>query len=60
MPEKQTTPRGPKWDPPDRLSGDFRTHKLKKIVAGGKGIKKYPIRQCSVHVEKESEKKVLG
>ena len=39
MPEKQTTPRGPKLDPPGRLSGDFRTHKLEKIVAGGKGKK---------------------
>jgi hypothetical protein len=39
MPEKQTTPRGPKLDPPGRLSGDFRTHKLEKIVAGGKGGK---------------------
>ena len=37
MPEKQTTPRGPKLDPPGKLSGDFRTHKLGKIVAGGKG-----------------------
>jgi hypothetical protein len=36
MPEKQTTPRGPKLDPSGRLSGDFRTHKLEKIVAGGK------------------------
>ena len=26
--EKQTTPRGPKQDPPGRLSGDFRIHKL--------------------------------
>ena len=40
MPEKQTTPRGPKLDPPGRLSGDFRKHKLQKIVAGGKGEKK--------------------
>ena len=48
MPEKQTTPRGPKLDPPGRLSGDFRTHKLGKIVAGGKGNKKYPVRQCKV------------
>jgi hypothetical protein len=36
MPKKQTTPTGPKLDPPGRLSGDFRTHKLEKIVAGGK------------------------
>jgi len=34
LPEKQTTPRVPKQDPPDRLSGDFRIHKLEKIVGG--------------------------
>ena len=45
--QKQTTPRGPKQDLPGRLSGDFRIHKLEKIVAGGKG-KKYPARQCKV------------
>jgi hypothetical protein len=45
LPEKQTTPRGPKLDPPGRLSGDFRTYKLEKIAAGGKGEKKYPVRQ---------------
>jgi hypothetical protein len=39
MPEAQTKPREPKLDPPGRLSGDFRTHKLEKIVAGGKGKK---------------------
>jgi hypothetical protein len=39
MPKKQATPRGPKLDPPGRLSGDFRTHKLEKIVVGGKGNK---------------------
>jgi hypothetical protein len=39
MPEKQTTPRGPEHDPPGRISGDFRTQKLEKIVAGGKGEK---------------------
>jgi hypothetical protein len=42
MPKKQTTPIGPKLDPPGRLSGDFRTQKLEKIVAGGKGEKKVP------------------
>jgi hypothetical protein len=39
MPEKQTTTRGPKMDPPGSISGDFRTHKLEKIVACGKGKK---------------------
>jgi len=48
LPEKQTTPRGPKQDPPCRLSGDFRIHKLEKIVGGGEGKRKYPARQCKV------------
>ena len=39
LPEKQTKPRGPKQDPPGRLSLDFRIHKLEKIVASGKGKK---------------------
>jgi hypothetical protein len=38
LPEKQTTPRGPKQDPPGRLSSDFRiriqTEKEKKLVVG--------------------------
>jgi len=48
LPEKQTTPRGPKQDLPGRLSGDFIMHKLEKIVCGGKGKKKHPTRQCKV------------
>ena len=48
LPEKQTTPRGPKQDPPRRLSGDFRIHKLEKIVGGGEGKRKYPAGQCKV------------
>jgi len=39
LPEKQTTPRGPKQDPPGRLSGNFRICKLEKIVGGGEGKK---------------------
>jgi len=35
LPEKQSTPRGPKQDSPCRLSGDVSKHKLDKIVAGG-------------------------
>jgi hypothetical protein len=35
LPEKQATPRGPKQDPPGRLSDDFRVHKLEKIVGWG-------------------------
>jgi len=37
-----------KWDPPGRLSSDFRIHKLEKIVGGGEGKKKYPARQYKV------------
>ena len=37
LPEKPTTPRNPKHNLPGRLSGDFRIHKLEKIVAGGEG-----------------------
>jgi len=40
--------REPKQEPPDRLSGDFRIHKLEKIVGGGEGKTKYPVRQCKV------------
>jgi hypothetical protein len=35
FPEKQTTTKGPKKDPPGRLSGDFRIYKLETIVGGG-------------------------
>jgi len=45
LPEKQATPRGPKQNPPGRLSRDFRIHKLDKIVGGGEGKEKYPARQ---------------
>jgi hypothetical protein len=48
LPEKQTTPRRPKQDPPGRLSSDFRIHKLgekkrkrkrkKKVVGRGKKV----------------------
>ena len=48
LPEKQTTPSGPKQDPPGRLSGDFRIHKLEKVVGGGEGKSKYPAKQCKV------------
>jgi hypothetical protein len=44
LPEKQTTPRGPKQDLPGRLTSDFRIHKHEKIVGGGKGKRKYPAR----------------
>jgi hypothetical protein len=48
LPQKQTTTRGPKQDPPGRLSGDFRIHKLEKMFAGGEENKKYPARQSKV------------
>ena len=48
LPEKQTTPRGPKQDLPGRLSGDVRIYKLEKIFGGGEGKRKYPARPCKV------------
>ena len=48
LPQKQTTPRRPKQEPPGRLSGDFRIHKRLKTVCGGEGKRKYPSRQCKV------------
>jgi hypothetical protein len=48
VPEKQSTPRGPKQELPGRLSGDFRIHKLEITVDGGEGKKKYLARQCKV------------
>jgi len=48
--------RGPKQDPPGRLFGDFRIHKLEKIVGGGEGKKKYPAGHCKVcAAHKQSE-----
>ena len=37
LPEKQTPPWGSEQDPPCRLFGDFRIHKLEKIYGGGEG-----------------------
>jgi hypothetical protein len=53
LPEKQTTPKGPKQDLPGRLPGDFRIH-LKKIVGGGEGKRKYPQDsvKCVLHISK--------
>ena len=61
LPEKQTSSRGPKQDPPGRLSGDFRIHKREKAVGGGEGKKKYLTRQrkvCAAH-EKRSETRYI-
>jgi hypothetical protein len=46
--EMRPTPRVPAEDPPGRLSGSLSKHKLGKIVGGGQGKKKYPVRQCRV------------
>ena len=47
--------RGPKQDPPGRLSGDFRIHKLEKIVVMGR--EKRSILQdsvkCVLHIRTE-------
>jgi len=61
LPEKQTAPRGPNQDLPDRLSRDFRIYELQKIVGGGEGKKKYPARQCKVCTahEKQSESRFI-
>jgi hypothetical protein len=60
LPEKQTTPRGPKQDPPGRLSSDFRIHKLEKKFGGGREKKKYSTRQCTVCVaHKQSETRYI-
>ena len=52
LPEKETTPKGPKQDLPGILSSDFRIHRLEKFVGGGEGKRKYPARQfkvCAAH-----------
>jgi hypothetical protein len=36
LPEKQTTPKGPKKGPPGRLSNEFRLQKLNKILVVGR------------------------
>jgi hypothetical protein len=48
LPENETTPRGPKNNPPARLSRDITIHKLEKMFAGGERNKKYPARLCKV------------
>jgi hypothetical protein len=57
LPEKQITPRRPKKDPPGRLSGDFRIHKLENIFGGGEEKKKYSTRQCKVCAAHKKEAK---
>jgi hypothetical protein len=46
--------RGTKQDLPGRLSSDIRIHKLDKIVSGGEGKEKYPVRvKCVLHKRSE-------
>jgi len=45
LPEKQTTPRVPKENPPSRLSKNFRIHKMEKIVGVGEGKKEVSCRR---------------
>jgi hypothetical protein len=52
LPEKQTTPRGLKQDPPGRLFGDFRIHKLEKTFDGRKG-KKSILQDSVLHIRSE-------
>jgi hypothetical protein len=62
LPGKQRTPRGPKQDPPSRLSSDFRIYKLEeKKFGGGKGKKKYSTRQCKACAahKKQSETRYI-
>jgi hypothetical protein len=42
LPEKQTTPRGPKRDPPGRLSGISGYTNLKKCLLVGRETKSIP------------------
>jgi len=49
--------RGPKQDLPGRLSGDFRIHKLEKLVGGGDGKKRSILQdsvKCVLHIRSEA------
>jgi hypothetical protein len=55
LPEKQTTPRGPKEDPPGKLR-DFSIHEVENIVASGEGKKRSILQdsvQCVLHIRGE-------
>jgi hypothetical protein len=58
LPEKQATPRGLKQDPPGRLFGDFRIHKLERFFADGEVRKKYPARRCKCVLHMRSRVKL--
>jgi hypothetical protein len=50
MPKWQTTPRGPKLDPPGRFFGDFKAHKLQKNCwweGGGSPLRHRKV--CAAH-----------
>jgi hypothetical protein len=50
LPEKQTTPRGPKQDPPGRLYSDFGIHNLKTLLVGrGRRYLARPFKVCVAH-----------
>jgi len=61
LPKKQTTPRGPKQDPPSRFSGDFRIHKLEKLLVWGR--EKWSTLQdsikCVLHIRSVSETRYI-
>ena len=51
--------RGPKQDPPGRVSGDFRIYKLEKIVGREKGsILKNSVK-CVLHIRSEVKRKTF-
>jgi len=58
LPEKQKTPRGLKQDLPGRLSRDFRTHKLEKIVGGENRSILQDSVKCVLH-KKQSETRYI-
>jgi len=55
LPEKQTKPRGPKKDPPGRLSRDYRIHKLEKNLVLGREKRSVLQKsvQCVLHIRSE-------
>jgi hypothetical protein len=53
--------RGPKQYPSGRLSGDFRIHKLEKIIGGGEGKKSFlqDSVQCVLHIRSEGKLEIF-
>jgi hypothetical protein len=48
LPQKQSMQRGPKQDPPGRLSDDFRIHKLEKNCWWWGGKKRSLLKECKL------------